>query len=225
MSDYRVQRTNMVDSQLRTNDVTDHRILQAMLDLPREKFVPENKAGVAYMDRDILVDRDKGGADRYMMSPVTIARLTQLAGVDEKDMVLVVGCATGYVAALLGRLADSVICLEHDERLEKAAAMRLEELECDNSATVVGPLDEGYFKEGPYDVILINGGVEVIPPVLFDQLKDGGRLVAVELPRENVGRAHLYRKIGEDVGENRVSFDAQTHLLPGFKRVSSFSFC
>ena len=215
----------MVDSQLRTNEVTDHRILQAMLDLPREKFVPEDMAGVAYMDRDILVDRDKDGADRYMMSPMTIAKLTQLAGVDEKDMVLVVGCTTGYVAALLGRLADSVVCLEHDERLEKAAAARLEELECDNAATVMGRLEEGYFKEGPYDVILINGGVEVIPQSLFDQLKDGGRLVAVELSEESVGRAHLYRKIGNDIGENRISFDAQTQPLPGFKQVSSFTFC
>lgn len=224
MSVYQNQRTNMVDSQLRTNEVTDHRILQAMLDLPREKFVPEDKVGVAYMDRDILVDRDKEGFDRYMMSPVAIARLTQLASVDEKDMVLVVGCATGYVAALLGRLADSVVCLEQDERLEKAASDRLEELECDNAATVIGHLADGYFKEGPYDVILVNGGVEVIPQSLFEQLKDGGRLVAVELSQENVGRAHLYRKIGDEVGENRVSFDAQTHLLPGFAQVCSFTF-
>ena len=225
MSDFQIQRTNMVDSQLRTNEVTDHRILQAMLDLPREEFVPEDKAGVAYMDQDILVDRDKDGADRYMMSPMTIARLTQLAGVDEKDMVLIVGCATGYVAALLGRIADSVICLEQDERLEKAAASRLEKLECDNVATVSGRLIEGYLKEGPYDVILINGGVEVIPQNLFDQLKDGGRLVAVQLSQEGFGRAHLFRKIGDDIGENRVSFDAQTSPLPGFAQVSSFIFC
>ena len=225
MSDYKTQRANMVDSQLRTNEVTDHRILQVMLNLPREEFVPKDRMGIAYMDQELHVGRDGEGADRYMMSPMTIAKLIQLAGVNEKDMVLVIGCTTGYVAALLARLADSVICLERDELLEKAAAERLEKLGCDNVATVRGHLEEGYFKEGPYDVIVLNGGVEMIPPSLFDQLKDGGRLVAVQSAHSSVGRAHLFRKIGDEVGENRISFDAQSHLLPGFERVHAFSFC
>jgi len=224
MSEYQVQRSNMVDSQLRTNQVTDHRILRAMLDIPREKFVPVDKQGLAYMDQDILVDRDTDGAERYMMSPMTIAKLAQLAGVGDKDMVLVIGCASGYLAALLASLADSVICLERDERMGEAAANRLEELGCDNAATVTGRLEEGYSKEGPYDVIMFNGSVEVIPQDLFDQLKDNGRLVAVQLSDGGVGRAHLYRKIGDNIGENRISFDASAHPLPGFKRAQSFTF-
>lgn len=224
MSEYQVQRSNMVDSQLRTNAVTDHRILRAMLDIPRENFVPEDKRGLAYMDQDILVDRDADGADRYMMSPMTIARLTQLAGVDEKDMVLVIGCTAGYVAALLATLADSVVCLESDARMSEMAASRLEELGCDNAATVMGRLEEGYSKEGPYDVIMFNGSVEVIPQDLFDQLKDNGRLVAVQREEGQVGKAHLHRKIGNSIGENRVSFDASAHPLPGFKRNRSFVF-
>ena len=224
MSEYQVQRANMVDSQLRTNQVTDHRILRAMLEIPRENFVPEEKRGLAYMDCDILVDRDKEGADRYMMSPMVIARLAQLAGVDEKDMVLIVGCTSGYVAALLASLADSVVCLERDERMGKAAAARLEALGCDNAATVYGPFEEGYSKEAPYDVIMFNGSVEVIPQTLFEQLKDNGRLVAVQLTQGGVGRAHLYRKIGDSIGENRVSFDASAFPLPGFKRDRSFAF-
>ncbi len=224
MSEFQHQRFNMVDSQLRTNQVTDHRILRAMMDIPRENFVPEELRGLAYMDQDILVDRDREGADRYMMSPVTIARLTQLAGIDARDMVLIIGCTSGYAAALIARLADSVVCLERDERMSEAAARRLEELGCDNAATVTGLLEEGYSKEGPYDVILLNGSVEVIPQILFDQLKDNGRLVVVQEAGNGVGRAHLYRKIGEDVGENRVSFDAFAHLLPGFERKSSFTF-
>jgi protein-L-isoaspartate(D-aspartate) O-methyltransferase len=224
MSEYQVQRSNMVDSQLRTNQVTDHRILRAMLDIPREKFVPAEKQGLAYMDCDILVDRDKDGDDRYMMSPMTIAKLAQLAGVDNKDMVLVIGCASGYLAAVLANLADSVICLESDERMGDGAAARLEELGCDNAATVIGSLEDGYSKEGPYDVIIFNGSVEVIPEDLFDQLKDKGRLVAVQLTDGGIGRAHLYRKIGDTIGENRVSFDASAHPLPGFKRDQSFIF-
>ncbi len=224
MSEYQVQRANMVDSQLRTNQVTDHRILRAMMDIPREKFVPKEKQGFAYMDRDILVDRDSEGTDRYMMSPMTIARLAQLAGVDDKDMVLIIGCASGYVAALFASLADSVICLERDERMGEAASSRLEELGCDNAATVTGQLEEGYSKEGPYDVIIFNGSVEVIPQTLFDQLKDNGRLVAVQLSDEGVGKAHLYRKIDGNIGENRISFDASAHPLPGFKRNQSFIF-
>ena len=224
MSEYQIQRSNMVGSQLRTNQVTDHRILQAMLDIPREKFVPDDKQGLAYMDADIMVDRDKDGADRYMMAPMIIAKLAQLAGVDDKDMVLIIGCTSGYVAALLARLADSVVCLERDERMGEAAASRLEELGCDNAATVLGSLEEGYSKEGPYDVIMFNGSVEVIPPSLFDQLKDNGRLVAVQLADGGVGRAHLYRKIGDNIGENRISFDASAHPLPGCKRDRSFTF-
>ena len=224
MSQYQVQRANMVDSQLRTNQVTDHRILRAMLDIPREKFVPEEMQGLAYMDQDILVDRDKDGADRYMMSPMTIARLAQLAGIDNKDMVLVIGCTSGYVAALLASLADSVVCLERDEKMGEVASARLEELGCDNAATVSGQLEEGYSKEGPYDVIMFNGSVEVIPSNLFDQLKDNGRLVAVQLTESGVGKAHLYRKIGDDIGENRISFDVSAQPLPGFRRDQSFVF-
>jgi len=224
MSQYQVQRANMVDSQLRTNDVTDHRILRAMMDIPREKFVPDDKQGLAYMDQDILVDRDADGVERYMMSPMTIAKLAQLAGIGNKDMVLIVGCASGYIAALMASLADSVICLECDDGMGESAANRLEELGCDNAATVSGRLQDGYSKEGPYDVIFINGSVEVIPQSLFDQLKDGGRLVAVQLTSAGVGKAHLFRKIGDDIGENRVSFDASAPPLPGFARERSFVF-
>lgn len=224
MSDYDVQRANMVDSQLRTNDVTDHRILRAMLMVPREKFVPASRRGIAYMDRDILFDRDALGEERYIMSPMVTAKLIQLADVGSKDIVLVVGCTSGYVAAILANLADSVVCLECDEKMAKAASMRLDEMRCDNAATVIGSLVEGYSKEGPYDVIVLNGGVEEIPDTLFDQLKDNGRLVAVQTAGEGMGRAHIYRKIGGRISENRVSFDAYVHPLPGFKRKSAFAF-
>ncbi len=224
MSDYQVQRSNMVDSQLRTNQVTDHRILRAMLDIPREKFVPPGMQGLAYMDNDILVDRDRDGEERYMMSPMVIARLAQLAGVDSRDMVLVIGCTSGYVAAILASLADSVVCLEHDERMGEAAASRLEELGCDNAAIVSGQLEEGYSKEGPYDVILFNGSVEVIPENLFEQLRENGRLVVIQKSSDGIGRAMLYRKIGDSIGEDRASFDAWVHPLPGFRKERSFTF-
>jgi len=224
MSDYDTQRTNMVDSQLRTTDVTDHRILKAMLDVPRERFVPASRRGFAYMDQEIRVERDQTGADRYMMSPMTLAKLVQLADIGKDDMVLVVGCTSGYAAAIIANLADSVICVEQDEKLVEAASERLEALGCDNAATVVGSLDQGYSKEGPYDVIIINGGVESVPNGLFDQLKDHGRLVAVQVESENVGRAQLFRKIGDKVGGSQVSFDAYAHTLPGYARKAAFVF-
>lgn len=224
MSDYDVQRANMVDSQLRTYDVTDHRILQAMKDVPREKFVPASRRGIAYMDRDILFERDANGADRYIMSPMTSARLIQLADVGSKDIVLVIGCSSGYLAAVLAHLADSVVCLESDARLAQSAAARLEELHCDNAATVVGSLAEGYSKEGPYDVIVLNGSVQEIPAPLFEQLKENGRLVGIMAPTEAVGRALIYRKIGSRIVESRAAFDANAHPLPGFARKQSFVF-
>lgn len=224
MSDYDVQRSNMVDSQLRTYDVTDHRILQAMKDVPRETFVPASRRGIAYMDRDIMYDRDASGAERYIMSPMTSARLIQLADIGGKDIVLVIGCTSGYLAAVLANLADSVVCLESDARLAQAAAARLEELRCDNAATVVGSLAEGYSKEGPYDVIILNGSVQEIPPALFDQLKENGRLVGIFATGEGGGRAQIYRKIGNRVAESRATFDAYAHPLPGFARKQSFVF-
>lgn len=224
MSDYEIQRANMVDSQLRTNDVTDHRILRAMLDLPREKFVPAGRRGLAYMDRDILIDRDADGAERYIMSPMATAKLVQFADIGSKDIVLVIGCSSGYLAAVLARIADSIVCVESDEKMAKAAAIRLEEMHCDNVAAVVGPLDKGYAKEGPYDVIIVNGGVEEIPQGLFDQLKEGGRLVAVRVPGETMGRAYIYRNIGGRIAESRAGFDAFVHVLPGFRKKVAFAF-
>jgi protein-L-isoaspartate(D-aspartate) O-methyltransferase len=224
MSDYAAQRKNMVDSQLRTNQVTDHRILRAMMDIEREKFLPEELRAVAYMDQDIKIGEDEQGHARYMMSPMVTARLVQLAGIGDGDVVLVIGCSCGYLTALAASLASSVVCLEADEKMMAKAAANLEELGCDNAATVSCPLEQGYSKEAPFDVIIFNGGVEMIPSSLFDQLRDGGRMVAVQAGSGKVGRAHLYRKMNGTIGESRVSFDASARPLPGFERPLEFIF-
>lgn len=223
MSDYSVQRTNMVNSQLRPNQVGDTRILEAMGELPRERFVPASLRDIAYMDEEICVETGSDGSpDRRLMAPTPLARLVQLAEVGSGDLVLDIGCATGYSTALLARLADSVVGVEASPALCEAAEKTLSELEADNAVVVCGKLTEGYAEEGPYDVIRLGGGVTSVPDTLFDQLKPGGRLATVIL-NGTVGRATLYRRLGNEITAT-PAFDCGAPLLPGFEPVAEFVF-
>ena len=171
---YEIARANMVDNQIKTNRVTDLRLIEALERLPRERFVPEAKRGIAYVDEDI----DLGGG-RWLMEPMVLARLLQAADVQRDEMVLVIGCATGYAAAVLAHLAGTVVALESDEALAAAAEAAVADLEIDNLVVVRGALTAGYAKQAPYNVILIDGAVAEIPPEICDQLSEGGRLVTV----------------------------------------------
>lgn len=221
MMDFAAARRMMVDSQIRTSDVTDLRLIAAMLDVPRERFVPHDKAALAYLDFDLPVTpavRDAGA--RHLLKPVVLAKMIQAADVEEGDNVLDVGCATGYSAATLARLAATVTALEQDATLARHAR---ENLAGDKNVTVVtGPLVDGWAAQGPYDAILLGGATEVEPVALFRQLKDGGRLVTV-LGRTPNGRAMLYRRDGVDIS-GRSIFDAAAPTLPGFAAVPSFVF-
>lgn len=207
----------MVEGQIRTNKVTDGPLIAALSDLPRERFVPPAWRGTAYVDDDLPL-----GHDRHMMEPMVLARLLQTAVVEPGDVALVIGSGTGYSAAILARLCTTVVAIEENSALAGDAAALLSELGIDNAVVVEGPLAEGYAKQAPYDVVLIDGAVAEIPSVIVDQLAEGGRLVTVV--REGpVGRATLVSLRG-GVASRRVIFDAATPLLPGFAAERSFAF-
>jgi protein-L-isoaspartate(D-aspartate) O-methyltransferase len=176
--DYRLARLNMVESQVRPNEVTDRRILDAMLDIPRERFVPHEIRALAYMDEDLPLGRS-GPDRRFLLAPRTLARLVQMARIDPGEIVLDVGCASGYSTALIARLAQAVVGLERDPALAEEATETLHALDADNVVIVTGPLDEGYAKAGPYDAIVVNGAIPAFTDALRAQLKEGGRLAAV----------------------------------------------
>jgi protein-L-isoaspartate(D-aspartate) O-methyltransferase len=223
MNDFTVARTRMVDSQLRTSDVTDRDVLAAMADAPRERFVPAAVAALAYIDDDVLVKAATGDSPaRYLMEPAPFARLLQLAEIDATDVVLDIGCATGYSAAVLARLANAVVALESDAELAGLASETLIDLQIDNAAVVTGPLEAGYPSEGPYDAIIVEGAVETVPAALFDQLKAGGRLVAI-VGYGRAAPAMVYTRTGGEIG-GRAAFDAHARPLPGFRRPATFVF-
>jgi len=217
MSEFATARTHMVDGQLLPNKVVDGQVIDAMSDIPREEFLPKALRSVAYVDEDLKV-----GDSRYLMEPMVFARMVQEAQIKPEDAVLDIGCLTGYSSAVLSRMANVVMCLEQDEAFANRANEILVELSVDNAVVVTGKLTEGYPAQGPYDVIVIEGGVSAVPQFILDQLAEGGRLVAIELV-EGVGVASLYTCYHGDIGVRRL-FDAQTPMLPGFEPVAEFQF-
>ncbi len=216
-------RRGMVDSQVRANDVTDHRIVTAMMEIPREEFVPAGLRSLAYIDDDLVIRlAGAAGGPRYMMEPMCLARLVQLADVQPKDYVLDVGVGTGYAAALLSRLAQQVVAVEEDPELAAAAEANLGRHGVGNVAVMQGPLAAGWAADGPYDVIFLNGSVDEVPAALGAQLKDGGRLIAV-VGRGGAGRASVFTKVAGALSE-RIAFNAAVPALPGFEKAAGFVF-
>jgi protein-L-isoaspartate(D-aspartate) O-methyltransferase len=222
MIDFDRLRRSMVDSQLRPNDVTDPRILAAMLELPRERFVPAERRALAYLDDDVPLRDSAGAPPRYLVEPMVLARMIQALELSADDRVLDVGGATGYSAALLARIAGQVVALEEDASLAGSARRTLSELGCANVEFVTGPLPAGAARQGPFDAILLNGSAEVVPDALLAQLKDGGRLVGV-LRNGAPGRATLHVRTGTTVSR-RPLFDAAVPPLPGFEAPRAFVF-
>lgn len=220
-ADFSERRVKMVDGQIRTTDVTSAPLLAALLAVPREEFVAPRQRDLAYIDEDIRISDGPEGP-RYLMEPSPLAKLIQLAEVGADDAVLDVGAATGYCAAVLSRLARSVVALESDPALAETAASTLSALGCDNVVVVKGPLQEGHAGKAPYDVIFVGGSVEQVSESLFDQLGEGGRLVAVE-GRGNAGVARLFLKT-TGIVSGRRAFNAAIKPLPGFERIPAFEF-
>jgi protein-L-isoaspartate(D-aspartate) O-methyltransferase len=227
MADFAWQRLAMVESQIRPNEVTDRRVIAAMRALPRERFVPPRLRDVAYSDEALEVFPSVDGAfPRFLLAPMVLARLVQLASVEPQDTVLDVGCATGYSTAVLAGLGKSVTGLEAEPELAEAAKRALAELAIANTAIVTGSLTEGHSAGGPYDVILLNGGVPEVPASLLAQLKEDGRLVTVISRTANnasQGKAYLFVNVaGEASGVPH--FDAGASPLPGFAPEPAFTF-
>lgn len=223
MTDFAAARRMMVDGQVRTSDVTDLRIIAAMLELARERFVPDSKAALAYLDFDVPVtEQAPGQAPRRLLKPMVLAKMIQAAAVGASDHVLDVGCATGYSSALLARLARSVVALEEDEVLAGRARENLGAVGANNVTVVTGPLTKGWPAAAPYDVVFFNGATEIVPHALAAQLKEGGRLVAI-VGCAPTGQAMLYRCVAGDVSGWPV-FDAAAPLLPGFAAPPAFVF-
>ena len=223
MIDYGRQRQVMVDGQLRVNDVTDQRILAAMLELPREKFVPAARAALAYVDEDISLRGTAAGKPaRYLLEPMVLAKLVQALAISASDHVLDVGCGSGYSAALLSRLAGSVVALEEDPEFTPIATRLLASLGAANAKVVSGPLSAGAPRDGPYDAVLLEGSVEVVPEALTQLLKEGGRLAAV-VGSGRSAKAMLYLRSGDAVSARAV-FDAAIPPLPGFAAPKEFVF-
>jgi protein-L-isoaspartate(D-aspartate) O-methyltransferase len=215
--DYATARQHMVDGQVRTNRVTDERLIEAIRTLPRERFLPERARARAYLDDDVEI-----ASGRYLMEPMVTARLIQAAEAKPDDMALVVGGGTGYAAALLARLAHTVVALESEPALAQRASAVFGELAIDNAVVFEAPLDAGCPKHAPFNVIYLDGSVEQVPSSLTSQLAEGGRMVGV-LQDRGVGRATLWIKTGNAVS-HRVLFDANVAPLPGFAAPARFVF-
>jgi protein-L-isoaspartate(D-aspartate) O-methyltransferase len=217
MVDYAQARRTMVDCQVRPSDVTDLRIIAALLDVPRERFVVPSRRAIAYLDLDLLV---ADGSPRALLKPMVFAKLLQAAEISETDRVLDVGCATGYSSAVLAQLAGHVVALEEDSTLAHGATENLAALGV--VAVAGGPLNAGWQQDAPYDVILLEGASEVRPDALLTQLKEGGRLVAV-IGSAPLGKATLYRKVSGHITALPL-FETVAPLLPGFAKTPAFVF-
>jgi len=220
MPDALTTRFNMVDSQVRTADVTDLRLIEAMRATPREAFLPESQKALAYLDRDIALD---GEDDVYLIKPVVLARLLQAAEIDPADKVLVTGGAAGYAAAITGHLAAQVVAVCATDKAAAASQMALSSA-CglSNVTVTAGEAGKGDAASGPYDVIVLDGATEIIPQALYEQLKPGGRLVGV-FAHSVPSRATVVTRSADDFGA-RTLFDATAPILPGLKRLPAFTF-
>ena len=220
MSVFSTARLKMVDGQVRTSDVTDRRVLDAMLTVPREAFVPASRQAVAYLDLDL--DVSEGGVKRFLIKPQLTGKLLQAAEIGEDDNVLVVGCATGYLAALTAKLARRVTATECDSALAKKANDAFAALGLANVTCKAAACTEGDAAAGPYDVIVLNGATEVTPAGLLGQLKEGGRLLGVSAesrPPRAMIVTHTHGEFG-----HRALFDAAAPVLPGLERAAAFVF-
>jgi protein-L-isoaspartate(D-aspartate) O-methyltransferase len=219
--DYDTVRVNMVKCQIKPNRVTDSLVLAAMAELPREAFVPDTMADIAYVDEAVCIAQG-----RYLMAPLVLARLFQAAEIQPSDVVLDIGCGTGYATAVLDRLASAVVALESDSALAAKATGTLTELGIGTVAVVEGPLEKGYPRQAPYDVIFFSGGISAVPAEISDQLAEGGRMVAVAGGNgsiKTIGKGTLFTRRGGIISSREI-FDATIPPLPGFAPLSAFPF-
>ena len=220
MMDFARLRQQFVDNQVRPSEITDRALVQAILAVPREIFVGQAEQPFAYSDLELPMSA--AAADRRIIDPVQLARLLQALSVGPQSKVMVVGCGTGYSAALLARIAAAVIAVEENEHLAAAATENLRALGAANAKVVRSKLTDGHPDEAPYDAILVDGAVEFVPDGLIAQLRPGGQLAVIERD-ERISRAMLYERFGSGASK-WPQFEAWATLLPGFERRREFVF-
>ncbi|MBT5186541.1 MAG: protein-L-isoaspartate O-methyltransferase [Kordiimonadaceae bacterium] len=210
-------RQHMIDGHLLPNDVTDENVIDAISKVNRENFVPESSKGVAYIDKIIKV-----GDDRYLMEPLALAKLLSSADIDKDELALDIATATGYSSAVLSQLVDAVVSIEEDETLANAATENLALENCDNVAVINTGHKEGLAKQGPYDLIFINGMIDEVPIELLAQLNQDGRILCV-INQDGFGRAALITYKDQIKGV-RILFDVAAPALAGFEKKKKFEF-
>lgn len=216
MTDFAARRTMMVDTQVRPSDVTKFPIIDAMLSVPRELFVPREQAEAAYISENVPI-----APGRVVLEPRTLGKLLDAINIEGNELVLDIGAGYGYSSALVARMAEAVIAVEEDETLASEAQMVLAEQGADNVVLHTGPLADGAAQHGPYDAILIQGGVEQIPDSLLDQLKEGGRIGCLFMEGA-LGVVRIGYKIDGDVTW-RFAFNATAPVVPGFEKAAAFT--
>lgn len=216
MPDFAARRTTMVDTQVRPSDVTKFPIIKAMLDIPRETFVPADQREVAYVGENLPM-----GPGRVLLAPRTLAKMLDALDVQPNELVLDIGALRGYSSAVIARLAEAVVAVEEMEDQAREAEAALAACGADNAAVVNAPLTEGAPRHGPYDVIIIEGGVEEAPQALIDQLKDGGRIICIFMEGA-LGVCRMgFRRAGQV--DWRHVFNATAPVLPGFAKAPVFT--
>ncbi len=215
MSDFALRRTMMVDTQVRPSDVTKFPIIDAMLSVAREDFVPAAQREAAYMGENLDL-----GQGRVLLEPRTLAKLLDALSIGNGELVLDIGCAHGYSSAVIARMAEAVVAVESDEAMAAEAQESLLAAGADNVVLHMGPLTEGAPQHGPYDVIIVQGGVVDVPVSITDQLKDGGRIGCLFMTGA-LGEVRIGYKRGEDISW-RMSFNASAPVLDGFQREAAF---
>ncbi len=216
MTDFTHQRTTMVDTQIRPSDVTKFPVIEAMLAVPREAFVPDDMRAAAYADDNISL-----GKGRVMLAPRSLAKLLDALDIQPDELVLDVGCGLGYATAVMARMAEFVVAVEENPDMAREATTILAEHGVDNAAVVTAPLAEGDARHGPYDVILIEGAIEQLPDNLAAQLKEGGRIACL-FAEGRLGVARIGHKLDGRISW-RFLFNAGAPVLPGFEAQHAFA--
>jgi len=216
VADYQTRRTMMVDTQVRPSDVTKFPIIDALMSVPREDYVPEHQREAAYIGETIDI-----GGGRCVLEPRTFAKMLDAANVQPTDIVLDLGCGYGYSTAVLADMAEFVVAVENSAEQAEEAQSILSHHAVDNAAVFEGPLQDGAAKNGPYDLIILQGAVETLPQALADQVKEGGRVVAI-FAEGALGEVRVGRKIDGALNW-RMAFNATAPILEGFAKEAAFS--
>ena len=216
MTDYKARRTMMVDTQVRPSDVTKFPIIDAMLSVPREDFVPASLREAAYVGENIAL-----GANRVMLEPRTLAKMLDALLIEPDHVVLDLGCGLGYSTAILAKMAEFVVAVEEDADYATQAQNILSESGVDNAAVMQGSLRDGAAKSAPYDIVMIQGAVEVVPDAILAQLRDGGRIACI-FAEGALGVVRIGHKIDGAVNW-RYAFNAGAPVLSGFHKEAAFS--